>query len=221
MIGGILAVVCMAGGCKNSDNGTTTPGSDAANTAAPAPQAVTPAPAPAPPPMPYVVAAGTTIPVIVSTAINSRTNSAGDTFAGSVAAPILVDGAEAIPKGSTVEGVVVSAKKQGAIKGEAILSIKVNRIVVRGKSYLIATSTYAETEKGKGKRSAVMTGGGAALGAIIGGIAGGGKGAAIGAGVGGGGGLAASAGTGGKNAEIPAESRVNFKLTDSVTIDHE
>lgn len=130
-----------------------------------------------------------------------------------------MDGEVAIPKGSAVSGAVVNAKKQGAVKGEAILSIKLSSLRVRGKSYLIASSVLSEEEKGKGKRSAIMTGGGAAAGALIGGLAGGGKGAAIGAGVGAGGGLAASAGTGGKNAGFPAEARINFKLAADLTVD--
>jgi hypothetical protein len=114
---------------------------------------------------------------------------------------------------------VVNAKKQGAVKGEANLTIKLSAITVRGRQYPISTSTHSDVEKGKGKRSAVMTGGGAAVGALIGGLAGGGKGAAIGAGVGAAGGLATSAGTGGQNAEFPAESRLTFKLTHPVTVD--
>lgn len=163
--------------------------------------------------------AGTLIHVILSTTVSSYRNNPGDEFDGSVATPILIDGDEAIPKGAYVRGTVVTAKKQGAIKGEAILSVKLTGIRVRGKDYLIDSSTYGTTEKGKGKRSALVTGGGAVLGALIGGLAGGGKGAAIGAGVGGGGGLAASAATGGKNVELPAESRVTFKLMSPVTID--
>lgn len=173
------------------------------------------------PPKPYVLAAGTSIPVVLTDALNSRTSGAGDEFQGSVAEDVMTDSGEiAIPKGSGIRGTVVSSKKQGAIKGAAALSIRLTKVEVRGKSYLVESSTWAATEKGKGKRSAVMTGGGAALGALIGGLAGGGKGAAIGAGVGGGGGLAASAGTGGQNVDLPAESKVTFKLTDSLTIDH-
>ena len=46
----------------------------------------------------------------------------------------------------------------------------------------LQTSDFAQTSKGRGKRSAGMIGGGGAAGALIGGLAGGGKGAAIGAG---------------------------------------
>lgn len=195
---------------------TNSPNNSAATNNPPAPEPVVPAPEP---PQPIVVPSGTTIPVILSTALNSRTNNAGDEFSGSVAAPVLVEGEEAIPKHAAVSGTVVNTKAQGAIKGEAVMSIRINRITVGGKSYVISSSAYTATEKGKGKRSAIVTGGGAVAGALIGGLAGGGKGAAIGAGVGAGGGLAASAGTGGKNVTLPAEARINFKLTAPLTID--
>jgi hypothetical protein len=219
----LAAALGLTAGCGKKDNSTnaTTDNSQNAATQPPVSQpAPTPAPPP-PPPQPYVVPAGTGIPVILSSTINSRTANPGEEFQGSVAADILVNNDVAIPKGSGVTGTVVTSKKQGKFKGEANLAVKITRLEVRGKGYMIASSTYMDTEKGKGKRTAVVTGGGAAVGALIGGLAGGGKGAAIGAAVGGGGGLAASGATGGKNVEFAAESRITFKLEEAVTIDHE
>ncbi|HUL32840.1 MAG TPA: hypothetical protein VL128_03075 [Candidatus Eisenbacteria bacterium] len=217
----IAAVLGLSAGCgknENSSNPSSENGQAASGPSGAAQQAATPEPPP-PPPQPFVVPAGTELPVILSSTINSRVANPGDEFQGSVATDILVDNEVAIPKGSGVSGTVVNAKKQGKFKGEAQLSVKLTRLEVRGKGYMIASSTYGGTEKGKGKRTAVVTGGGAAVGALIGGLAGGGKGAAIGAGVGAGGGLAASGATGGKNVEFPAESRITFKLMDAVTID--
>ncbi len=171
------------------------------------------------PPQPFGIVAGTPLPVILTSQLDSRVNKVGETFQGSLAAPILVAGEEAIPRGAAVTGEIVNAKKQGAVKGEANLAVRLTSLTVRGKTYPIASSTYAATQKGKGKRSAALTGGGAVVGALIGGLAGGGKGAAIGAGVGGGGGLAASAGTGGQNVVFPAESKITFKLSHDLTVD--
>jgi hypothetical protein len=225
LVFGLATAMFFAASCSKPDNSASTanqPGvannQDNGN-AGNNPPANTPM-AGAPEPMrPLVVPAGTVLPVILTTTLNSRTNSPGDEFTGSIAAPVLVDGEVAIPKDAIVTGAVVNAKAQGAIKGRAVMSLRLNQIKVHGKTYSISSRSFTETEKGKGKRSAIMTGGGAVAGALIGGLAGGGKGAAIGAGVGGGGGLAASAGTGGKNVTLPAESRINFKLTDSLTID--
>jgi hypothetical protein len=220
----IAAMFGLAAGCgksQNSSNPSTDSSQQAANQSAPAPQPV-PAPVPEPPPpppQPFVVPAGTALPVILGSTINSRVATVGDDFQGTVATDILVNNEVAIPKGSNVTGTVVTSKKQGKFKGEANLAVKLTSLQVNGKSYMIASSTYMDTEKGKGKRTAVVTGGGAAVGALIGGLAGGGKGAAIGAGIGAGGGLAASGATGGKNVEFSAESRITFKLTEAVTID--
>jgi hypothetical protein len=210
----LIAGLTVAAGCNKGDTGTNST-TDSSQQGAAASRQSTPPPEP---PKPLVVPAGTELPVILSSTINSRTVNPGDEFEGSIATDLLVDNEVAIPKGSHVTGTVVNAKKQGTFKGEAILSVRLTRLEVNGRGYTIATSTYGGTEKGKGKRTAVITGGGAAVGALIGGLAGGGKGAAIGAGVGAGGGLATSGATGGKNVEFPAESRITFKLTEEITI---
>ena len=89
---------------------------------------------------------------------------------------------------------------------------------MRGVPTSIDSSTYTQTVKGKGKRTAVMAGGGTGAGALIGGLAGGGKGALIGGLVGAGAGTAGAAFTGNKDLQIPAESVVTFKLGNSITV---
>lgn len=159
------------------------------------------------------------MPIILGQALGSRTATAGQEFTGSLAKDIAIDGVVAIPKGADVRGVVTKAQKQGTFKGQGDLAIMLTSIRVNGKSYPIGSSTYAESVKGKGKRTGKVTGGGAIAGALIGGIAGGGKGAAIGAGVGAGSGLAVSGATGGENVNLAVESRINFKLTQALTLD--
>jgi hypothetical protein len=105
---------------------------------------------------------------------------------------------------------VVTAKAKGKIKGEGELTLQLTSVTVKGQSYTIQTAVLENTVKGKGKRTAVTTGGGAAGGALIGGIAGGGKGAGIGALVGAGAGLLGGAMTGNQQIEIPAESALSF-----------
>ena len=109
-------------------------------------------------------------------------------------------------------GQVVSAKAKGKIKGEGELSLTLTSTSVQDHTYEIQTSVLSSTAKGKGKRTAVATGGGAAGGALIGGIAGGGKGAGIGALIGAGAGLIGGAATGNKQVEIPTESALRFTL---------
>lgn len=175
-------------------------------------------PVQAPKPEPIIVPAGTALVVTVVEALSSKTSKSGQTFLATLAQPVSVQGTTAIPKGSSVTGTVITAKEKGKIKGEGQLSLALTSITVRGQNYSIQTGTLDSAVKGKGKRTAVTTGGGAAGGALIGGLAGGGKGAGIGALVGAAGGLAGGAFTGNKQIEIPAESALTFSLSKSLTL---
>ncbi|MGB7553275.1 MAG: hypothetical protein WBM04_02820, partial [Candidatus Korobacteraceae bacterium] len=147
---------------------------------APAPTQQAQAPEPPPPPPPLVIPAGTSLVVRMGNSITSKTANAGDTFTGSLAHGVTVDGVVAIRAGAGVSGTVVDAKSPGRFKGEGILTIALTAVNVGGGSVPIQTSTYTQIAKGKGKRTAVAVGGGTGAGALIGGLAGGGKGALIG-----------------------------------------
>jgi hypothetical protein len=159
-----------------------------------------------------VVPAGTTLTVRLGEAVGSKISSSGQSFTATLASPVEVAGKTVIPAGAEARGVVTDAKPLGRFKGGAVLQIKLNSIMVNGSEHSIDTSAVTRAEKGKGKRTAVLAGGGAAVGALIGGLAGGGKGAAIGALAGGGAGTAGAAYTGNKDIVLPAESAVSFKL---------
>jgi hypothetical protein len=184
------------------------------------PQATAPPPPPVekPAPEPIVVPAGTILTVRVGQSLGSKTSQTGQTFLATLAQPISVHGRRALPTGATVSGTVVSAKAKGKIKGEGELNLALTSITVNGHTYQIQTSVLDNTVKGKGKRTAVTTGGGAAGGALIGGLAGGGKGAGIGALVGAGAGLIGGAATGNQQIEIPAESALSFRLSASLRL---
>ncbi len=192
--------------------------------AAPVAQPVAPAPAPVqaapppPPPVVYTLPAGTTINVHTDSELSSKTSTPNQGFTATVAESVRVNGNIVIPKGARAQGVVVDAKNQGKIKGEGFLSVRLTSVHTKWGSYQVSTATIDNTQKGKGKRTAVTTGGGAGLGAIIGGIAGGGKGAAIGALAGGGAGFAGGVFTGNKEIKIPAESLLSFQLTEPITV---
>lgn len=185
-------------------------------TTAPSEQAA--APAPPPPPAVITLPTGTAIRVRLDTDLGSKISQPGDTFSATVADDVLKDGEVVIPKGARANGTVTDAKPLGRFKGGALLSIKLDRVRTKWGSYPVATSSIARAEQGKGKRSAGFIGGGAGLGALIGGIAGGGKGVAIGALAGGGAGTAGTAFTGNKQIVLPAESLLTFKLDHSVHI---
>ena len=165
-----------------------------------------------PPPAPLVAPAGTEITVTVDQKLSSKTSQPGQGFMATVAQPVTVDGRTVIPKGASVSGKVLRAKAKGKIKGEGELAITLTSVTIREKNYPLSVGSLDSTIKGKGKRTAVTTGGGAAGGALIGGLAGGGKGAGIGALVGAAGGLVGGALTGNKQIEIAPETPLTFTL---------
>jgi hypothetical protein len=230
----VIGVLLAVGGCNKSNpssNSGNTGGAPAANapagnsSAANSPAAGAPAannaqsqPAPPPAPPPVVIPAGTLLTVTIDQTVSSKTNNNGDPFAASLAAPISVDGVTVLPTGTRAKGTVVQADSAGRVKGGAVLALTLDSITVNGQSYSIQTSEFEETIKGRGKRTAIGAGGGAAFGAIVGGLAGGGKGAAIGALAGGGAGTAGTAFTGKRDITIPAETRLHFKLREPLTV---
>ena len=164
------------------------------------------------------IPAGTVITVRLGEALGSRISQPGQSFSATVEPDIQVEGNTVIASRATASGVVVDAKPLGRFKGGAVLRLKLTSVSVHGSDVAVDTSSIVKTSAGKGKRTGVMVGGGAGLGALIGGIAGGGKGAAIGALAGAGAGTAGSAFTGNKDIVLPAESAVSFKLEQSLVI---
>jgi hypothetical protein len=183
--------------------------------APPPPAAMTPAPPP--PPKVYTVPSGTALVVRVGQTLSAKNNNVGDTFTGTLAQSVVVHGVKVLPAGIPVSGTVVAAKGQGRFKGSGDLGIAINRVG----NHEVTTNSYEATSKGKGKRTAGFVGGGAGGGALIGGLAGGGKGALIGGLLGAGAGTAGAAFTGNKDVTVPAESVVTFNLTGPITVTKE
>ena len=98
----------------------------------------------------------------VSQGLSSKNSQTGTPFTGVVVNSVSAGGKVAIPASSTVQGTVVAAKAKGKIKGEAVLQLALTQVSIHGHSYPLETSAWSQTEKGKGKRTAATTGGGAA-----------------------------------------------------------
>jgi hypothetical protein len=151
----------------------------------------------------------------VTQQLSASKNSVGDGFSGVLFQSVKTSSGKVVfPKGAHVNGTVVAAKGQGRFKGSGALGIQVTSIA----GMPVHVSSYEQEQKGKGKRTAGFIGGGAGGGALIGGLAGGGKGALIGGLVGAGAGTAGAAFTGNKDVVIPSETNVSFHLTSPVTI---
>jgi hypothetical protein len=185
----------------------------ASNPALPsAPGPLTPPPPPPPQPITVTIPDGTVVNIRTIDAIDSSTASAGQSFRGSLDAPIVVNDQVVLPKGLNANLKIVQAESAGKFKGTSELTVSLDSVTYQGKTYTFASSDVQQKGASRGKRSAEVIGGGAVLGAIIGGIAGGGKGAAIGSAVGAGGGTAVQAATHGKQVKIPSETKLDFTL---------
>ena len=167
---------------------------------------------------PVTIPEGTVLTVRLNQAVGSKISNSGDPFSATIVSPVQVGEKVVIPKGSEAAGTITDAVPLGRFKGGARLALTLNSVTINGKKYDVQTTGVSESEKGKGKRTAAMIGGGAGAGAIIGALAGGGKGAAIGAIVGGGAGTAGAAFTGNKNITLPAETSLSFKMTQPLEV---
>jgi hypothetical protein len=172
-------------------------------------------PAPAPP---VVVPSGTSLAISLEDTIDTKVANDGDHFAATLAEPISVAGNVVLPVGTRVSGTIITSHSAGKFNGNAVLALTLDTIRLNGNPYSIQTSEFEDAAKGRGKRTGIGAGGGAAFGAIVGALAGGGKGAAIGALAGGGAGTAGAAFTGKRDITLPAETRLHFRLTQPVTI---
>jgi hypothetical protein len=193
--------------------------------AAPVPTPVTTqAPPPVSQPVEEVrtIPAGTTLRVRNNEAIDSQTAQPGQTFSGVVNRDVMDSGGRvAIAHGSAATLVVRAATDQGKLQGQSKLMVDVASVTVNGKQYRLETNDVVEKGRegvGVNKRTGTFAGGGAALGGIIGALAGGGKGAAIGALAGGGAGTATQGLTRGKAVRIAPETLLTFQLEAPVRI---
>ncbi len=185
--------------------------------AEPAPPAPPPPPPP-PPPQKITIPAGTQLSVRLNDPLDSERNQVGDTFHGSLSAPIVIDGETVIPSGADVVGRVANVQSAGRFAGASLLTLELTSLSVNGKTYNVQTNQWTRSGEGKGKSTATKVGGGAAAGAILGGLIGGGKGAAIGAAAGGAGGTGVAAAQKRNQIKLGPEAVLNFQTINALTV---
>ena len=207
-----MVVGCSSNGGNSNSAANSPASSSSAATSAPAASSATQAPAP------VTIPAGREIHVVLDTTVSSRDSKAGDTFDATVTEPVVVNGQTVVPQHARARGVVVDAQPSGRLSKPAMLSLALQAVQINGAWVDVHTHELKMEGKSHKKRDVVAIGGGSALGALIGGIAGGGKGAAIGAAAGGGAGTAGAAATGKKDITLPSESHVTFQLSRSVSV---
>ncbi len=186
---------------------------------APIPVASGPTVSVVPVPLKVNIPAGTKLTVRIDQRISVKTSRSGDGFTGELVAPLLGnDNSVVLPKGTRVSGVVDVSHRRGHFKGRSLLALQLTSLTLNGTRYPLTTRDLARSKKGKGKRSAAIIGGGAGLGMLVGGLASGGTGIAIGGLIGGGAGTAVAGLTGNRDIDIPAESILNFRLGEDLTV---
>jgi hypothetical protein len=178
-----------------------------------------PAPAPLPPQTAGItIPADTSLTIRMIDSVNSDTSRLGETFRASLAEPIYVSGQEVVPRGADVATRLVTDQQSGKIEGRTVLTLALSTITINGRTVDVTSSDVKTESTSRGNRSAGVIGGTAALGAIIGAVAGGGKGAAIGAGSGAVVGTGAEVLTSGQKVKIPSETRLTFRLQNPVQL---
>ncbi len=142
--------------------------------------------------------AGTGVKMKLETPISTRTTKVGDSFAGRVTEPVMIENNVVIPVGASIEGHVAKISEPRRIKGVPSIDLRPDMLTMpNGEKYNISavlvdtnlSGTHVNDEgkiKGSGHDShdvkEVAIGTGAGLG--VGAIAGGGTGALVGATVG-------------------------------------
>lgn len=165
------------------------------------------------------LASGTIIPFRITETLNSKDAQANGVFHGTVANDIAVNGTTVVRRGTPVMGRIIRVQEAAHFKGNSLLSIELTQMQVRGRNVTLVTDAFEKQGAARGKNTAMKAGGGAALGAIIGGIAGGGKGAAIGTLAGGAAGVGVNAATRGQQTVIPTETVIKFQLQSPITVE--
>jgi hypothetical protein len=164
------------------------------------------------------VPAGALVRMRINQTLNSAQAKPGESFDGIVVNDVVAGGAVAIPRGATVQGNVVDAKRSGVLAGRGELSLQLTQVTLGGQNYPILSDVWGQNTGDKTVRTVNNTAVGGAIGALFGAAAAGGKGAAIGAGVGGALGLGSSAASGSGQVYVPAEGLLTFHLAEPTTV---
>jgi hypothetical protein len=171
-----------------------------------------------------VLPAGTQLTIRTDQQITADANSSGQTFPAEVANNVVdQNGRMIIPLGSPAQLTVANVSQGTMGVGNNQVALTLQSISVNGNTYTVQSNSETQAGNrgiGANKRTAEMTGGGAALGTIIGAIAGGAKGAVIGGVLGAGAGGTAQVLTRGKQVNVPAETLLRFQLNQPVQLNN-
>jgi hypothetical protein len=170
---------------------------------------------------PVLVAVGTNLKVRLNDTLSSKESRAGDKFTAAVLDPVRFNEA-------TAHGHIRSIVKSGKVTGRTTMNLAFDSIDLtdnrHGTLHGYVTKVYGSNaggtdneggvqSSGRGKQTLKRSGIGATAGAIIGGLAGGGKGAAIGLILGGAGGAGSLAIKGSKELKLESGTEMLVHVT--------
>jgi hypothetical protein len=158
------------------------------------------------------IPAGTSIVIRMIDDVDSERHAVGETFKASIDEPVTVDGRTILERGADVTVKLVAEKQSGQLSGRTVLTLDLVSVEINGKMADVITQEVTQQSGSRTDRTGKVVGGTAALGAVIGAIAGGGRGAAIGAVSGAAAGGAVQVMTKGERVRIPSETRLTFTL---------
>jgi BON domain len=161
---------------------------------------------------------GAAVQVRINRGLDSNHVQPGTPFDGIVMNDIVANGAVAIPRGASVQGSVVEAKKAGTLKGRGVLTLQITSLTLGGQTYPLMSNVWAQAGRDKTTGTVNSAIGLGAVGALFGAVAGGGAGAAIGAGVGGAAGIASSAASPNGRVIVQPETVLTFTLAQPTTV---
>ena len=164
------------------------------------------------------IPAGTEVVIRMIDDVDSEVSRVGQTFKASLDEPVVVNGNTMIPRNVDVTVKLIEDQQSGKLTGRTELTLALVDVTVDGKQVPVVTQEVTQASESRTGRTAKVVGGTAALGAIIGAIAGGGKGAAVGATTGAGAGAAVQVLTKGQRVRIPSETRLTFTLKEPVRL---
>jgi len=166
------------------------------------------------------ISEGQPLELELQTAISTETASTGDSFAAVLSKPILVEGHEALARGSELTGHIAHAARADKVKGRAELTLEIDRVVgPTGETLVLDASPLHFEAHSTKKKDAAKIGGASGVGALVGAIVGGKKGAAIGAGVGAGAGTGVVLSTRGEEVVLGQGTALRTTLQSSLTVE--
>jgi tRNA A-37 threonylcarbamoyl transferase component Bud32 len=165
------------------------------------------------------VPAGTRLELVLREPISSASAREGDAVEATLVGPLVVEGVEAAPAGTTVAGQVAEVASAAKAGGRGRMTIRFEAVVLPGgrASVEARSLTLRAPAPSKRKRGGII-GGLAGVGAAVGGIIGGKKGAVAGTVLGGAAGVAVVETGKGRDVSLPANAAVTIELTAPATL---